>query len=99
MAKDLAEQLARIGRKAELLTTRYRLLEQELVRQRARVAELESELDAERRQSERIRLDNEHLRISAAIAPDTDKVAKARAYISDLVREIDACVDDLMRDI
>lgn len=99
MSKDLSEQLARIGRKAELLTTRYRLIEQELDRQRSRVAELESELEAERRAGERLRLENEHLRISAAIAPDSAKAAEARAYISDLVREIDACVDDLMRDI
>ncbi len=99
MAKDQAEQLARIVRKAELLTTRYRLMEQEVGKQRARIAELESELEAERRLGERVRLENEHLRISAAIAPDSANSVRAREYISDLVREIDACVDDLMRDI
>lgn len=99
MATDLAEQLKRIGHKAELLTTRYKALEQVRQELERKVEQLEEELRVERINSQHLRLEVEHLRLSAAIAPDTEAAARARAYLSDLVREIDTCVEDLMRDI
>ncbi len=95
MATDLAEQLNRIGRKAELLTTRYKALEQLRQDLEQKVQQLEEELRIERVTSQHLRLEVEHLRLSAAIAPDTEAAARARAYLSELVREIDNCINDL----
>ncbi len=99
MANDLSEQLARIGHKAELLVTRYQLLAQrnEELRQtlethQARIVALETEL-------EHSRLEAEHLRLAANIAPTRQSLEESRAFVANLVREIDACVDDLIRDV
>ncbi|MDE6463701.1 MAG: hypothetical protein K2L16_03595 [Muribaculaceae bacterium] len=99
MAKDPAEQLNRIGHKAELLVTRYSLMKQENKRLRAELAERDAEIMALKGSLEHLRLEVEHLRISSAIAPDTATLADTRAFIANLVREIDACVDDLIRDV
>lgn len=99
MAKDLAEQLSRIGHKAELLVTRYATLKEHNSQLRERLIELEANLRARDAVIEKQRLELEHLRISSAIAPDTATAREARATLTELVREIDACVADLMKDI
>lgn len=99
MSHDLAEQLARISHKAELLATRYRLVDQRRKDLQEQVAALEKDLLAERKKSQQLAREAEYLRLSAAIAPDTAAAREARAYLSDLVREIDSCVETLMRGI
>ncbi len=99
MAKDLVEQLNRIGHKAELLTTRYTGLKQENKRLRETLADRDAEVLALKAQLQKERLEVEHLRVSSAIAPSSQTLSETRAFISDLVREIDSCVDDLIRDV
>lgn len=99
MAKDLAEQLSRIGHKAELLTTRYATLKEQNAALRERVLDLEAQLLAQTATIEKQRLQIEHLQISSALAPDVATAKQARATITELVREIDACVADLMKEI
>lgn len=99
MAKDLAEQLNRIGHKAELLVTRYSTLREDNQRLQARVQELENELEASRRKIEQLQTQVEHFRISSALAPDSRTASETRAIITRIVRDIDACVADLMKDV
>lgn len=99
MAKDLAEQLSRIGNKAELLVTRYSTLKEHNAQLRNQLLELQAELRARDAVIEKQNLELEHLRISSALAPDVATARDARAVISELVREIDACVADLMKEI
>lgn len=99
MAKDLSEQLTRVGHKAELLVTRYGTLKDENRELRARLQDLERELSQSRAKIERLETEVEHFRISSAFAPDSRTASEARAIISQLVREIDACVADLMKDV
>lgn len=99
MANDLTEQLTRIGHKAELLTTRYGMLVQELRRLRADLAERDARILALQADLEHSRLEAEHLRLAANVAPTVQSLQQSRAFVADLVREIDACVDDLIRDV
>lgn len=99
MARDLAEQLSRLGHKAELLTTRYATLRRQNEELRSEVLDLQAAVQARDARIERLELEVEHLRVSSVLAPDSDAVRSTRAMISDLVREIDACVADLMGDI
>ncbi len=99
MAKDLAEQLSRIGHKAELLVTRFSTLKEQNKELRSRLVELEATLRARDALIERQRIELEHLRISSALAPDAATAREARATLVELVREIDACVADLMKDV
>ncbi len=99
MAKDLSEQLSRLGRKAELLVTRFATLKSENQTLRAEIEELKAQNKALQAQNEKQGLELEYLKISGAIAPTSEEAHKARAILSNLVREIDACVADLMKDI
>ncbi len=99
MAKDFAEQLSRIGHKAELLVTRYSTLKEHNTQLRKQLVELQAALRARDAVIEKQNLELEHLRISSALAPDTATAREARATLIELVREIDACVADLMKDI
>ena len=99
MAKDFAEQLSRIGHKAELLVTRYSTLKEHNTQLRKQLVELQAALRARDAVIEKQNLELEHLRISPALAPDTATAREARATLIELVREIDACVADLMKDI
>ena len=99
MAKDFAEQLSRIGDKAKLITMRYSVLKEENARLREQLIELQATLIARDAEIEQQRLELEHMRVSSAIAPDSSSAREARATIAELVREIDACVADLMKDI
>ena len=99
MAKALAEQLARLGHKSELLVTRFATLRrrnEELVQE---LEELRATLRARDAQIERLQLEREHLRVSAAVAATPEDVRRARTLVSELVRDIDLCIADLTRDI
>ena len=99
MAKDLSEQLSRLGHKCELLVTRFATLKRDNEELRARQNELLGEIESLRRQNEQMSTELHFMKISGAIAPATQSAKEARTIISDLVREIDACVADLMKDI
>lgn len=99
MATDLAEQLNRLGHKAELLTTRYATLRSQNEELREELRQMQAALIAKDREIEKLKVELEFIKVSSAIAPDSAAARKARATISELVREIDACVADLMRDI
>lgn len=99
MATDLAEQLTRLGHKAELLTTRYATLRRQNDELREELRNMQAVIVARDSEIEKLRLELEYLKISSAIAPDSETARKAQTRISELVREIDACVADLMRDL
>ena len=99
MAKDFAEQLSRIGHKAELLVTRYSTLKEQNAQLRKQLLELQAALRARDALIEKQNIELEHLRVSSALAPDAATARDARATIAELEREIDACVADLMKDI
>lgn len=99
MAKDLAEQLNRIGHKAELLVTRFASLKEQNQELRQQVLELQATVQAQKAEIEKQRVQIEHFRISSALAPDTATAKETRAIIAQIVRDIDACVADLMKEI
>ncbi len=99
MATDLSEQLSRLGHKCELLVTRFATLKQENAELRSQLEEMRTENDTLNKQNEQLNNELHFLKISGAIAPSTKSAKEARAVLSDLVREIDACVADLMKDI
>ncbi|MCM1066224.1 MAG: hypothetical protein NC418_01460 [Muribaculaceae bacterium] len=99
MAKDLAEQLSRIGHKAELLVTRFNTLKEQNTRLRSELLDMQAALRARDAVIEKQAIEIEHLKISSAIAPDVATAREARATLSELVREIDACVADLMKEV
>ncbi len=99
MAEELAEQLARLGHKTELIVTRFEGLRRRNREMSAELEELRAQLKARDAQIERLLMEKEHLRVSAAVAATPDDVRRARALVAELVRDIDVCIADLTRDI
>ncbi len=99
MAKELSEQLNRLGHKAELLVTRFGTLRDDNQRLQQQVEDLAARLSAEQAKNARLAEELRFLRMSSVIATNNDDARQLRTLLSNLVREIDACVADLMKDI
>lgn len=99
MADDIKEKLTRIGHKAELLVTRFKSLIAENSELRQSLDEKEAEITRLARELEQVRIENEHLRVASRVAATRESLDETRAFVSDLMREIDACVDTLVRDV
>lgn len=99
MAKELSEQLNRLGHKAELLVTRFGTLRDDNQRLQQQVEDLAARLSAEQAKNARMADELRFLRMSSVIATNNDDARQLRTLLSNLVREIDTCVADLMKDI
>lgn len=95
MAVDLKEQLDRVATKAYLVVERYSRLREEKNAADERIARLEDELRSNKAEIEKLRMENEYLRIASTLAPDSKRLEETRSLISGLVREIDRCILDL----
>lgn len=95
MAVDLKQQLDRVSAKADLIIERCRRLTDSRDAALARIAELESQMAAQAKELERLKVDNEYLRVASALCPDRKEIERARALISKMVRDIDRCILDL----
>lgn len=95
MAVNLKQQLERVAAKADLIVERCHRLTEQRDEALRRVAELEKELEASRKETSRLHVDNEYLRLASALCPDRKEIENARSLISGLVRDIDRCILDL----
>lgn len=95
MARGIQEQTQRLKQKLELLFAKYDLIFKQKTELEIRVTELESQLaDLERdsrRQQETIQL----LISARAVAPTRNELESSRAILSNLVREVNKCINDL----
>ena len=96
MASDLAEQLERISDKSRLLLIRFGELQKRNAALTSELQDMRATLVARDAEIEKLRLELEYLRIATNIAPDSKSKEAVYATISDLVREIDRCITDLM---
>lgn len=95
MASDLELSLKRIAEKSRFLADRYTAIAMQHDQAKARIADLETQVDRQAKTIESLKTQLEYLTIASTIAPDRDSLDKARAVISDLVREIDRCIADI----
>ena len=99
MAQELPEQLKGVGQIPEARVTGYETLRRQNDELRRRLEEMQAALLARDAQIQKLEMQAEHTRISAALAATPADVQAARSLISSLVREIDDCVADLTRDV
>lgn len=95
MAVDLKQQLDRVAAKADLIVERCHRLTQQRDEALVRVAELERQLVSAEKEIRRLQVDNENLQLASALCPDRSDIDKAKALLSELVRNIDRCILDL----
>ena len=95
MAIDLRQQLERVNAKTTLVLEKYALMQQRLEQARAEIARLNDELRRSRQSIEALEMRLEYLSVSHTVASSGDELQRAKAMISELVREIDLCIADL----
>lgn len=95
MAIDLQQQLERVNAKTTLVLEKYALMQQRLEQARAEIARLNDELRRSRQSIEALEMRLEYLSVSHTVASSGDELQRAKALISELVREIDLCIADL----
>ncbi len=95
MASEIEQTLVRIGEKSRFLVERYKVAIAQRDRTEKINQELKSRLEACEKTIETLRLQIEHLRMAANIAPTRESLDSTRATISELVREIDRCIAEI----
>ena len=95
MASNLQDTLQRVVNKSEILIEKYRALLEEKRRVDAANESLNSKNVALEKEIERLRQENEYLRLARSISLTPEQTEANRARISKLVRDIDKCISQL----
>ena len=95
MAGSLQETIQNLKAKAAIILDRHDLLVKENEAARERIQQLEATILTLRKEVERLTLETEYLKVATTIAPTGADIARSRAILTELVREIDKCITDL----
>ena len=95
MASNLKQTLERLRGKADILTQRYQALLQDKQNADLRIKELTSLNQKQQDEINRLKQEVEYLQVVTTLNPDRSNVEKSRAFLSNLVREIDKCILEL----
>lgn len=95
MAGTLQQRLDSIKDKAEKLTSRYRRLVEEKRAADTMISDLRQTVERQQRELAGLRQKIEYLTVVTTINPERDKVEQTRVVLSELVREIDKCINEL----
>lgn len=95
MATDLHSTINRILNKSNVLVEKYQALEAEKVNAELKIKQLHEEIAVLKKELEKLRQDNEYLRMARSIAPSYEQIEESRSIISQLVRDVDKCISQL----
>lgn len=95
MAGNLQQRIDRLQSKATLLADRYKAVKRGREEAEVRAAELQAEVLRLERELSLKNAEIERLKVSSVLTPDHRDVEATRAFLSELVREIDKCIAQL----
>lgn len=95
MVSDLRSRIESIEIKAKLLMERYEHLRKSHENAQERIIALEAEVTQRDKRIESLEHEAEYLRVASVLAPDHGVVEQTRDRLTELVREIDSCIDKL----
>lgn len=95
MAVNLQHRLKSIQGKAQLITERYAELLEEKHAADAEIDELRTQLGRQQREMAHLRQQIENLQVVTTLTPKREDVERSRAFLSQLVRDIDKCIAEL----
>ncbi len=96
MAADLQKQIERVKAKAQVLSEKYYVLQDNYTNARNEISHLKAEALARESQIEKLQVQVEYLTVASTVKATGDDIEATRAMIADLVREIDRCIKDLL---
>lgn len=89
------QRIANIESKARLLAERHRYLMAQRDQALEQIDRLQAQLADQNRQIENLKAQVDYLRMAATIAPSRDEIDRSRQFLSQLVWEIDKCINQL----
>lgn len=92
---ELKDKLDALMRKVETLRGRYLALQSENKELARTIERQELEILQQNKELQRLRVDNEFLRVAHSIAPDPEAVAQYKKQVAKMVRDIDRCIKQL----
>lgn len=95
MAATLQQRLDSIRSKALLLTERYAEVLEEKRAAEAQIDELRAQLQRQQREMNHLKQQIENLQVVRTISRKREDVERSRAFLSQLVRDIDKCIAEL----
>ncbi len=95
MAATLQQRLESIRSKALLLTERYAEVLEEKRAAEAQIDELRAQLQRQQREMSHLKQQIENLQVVRTISRKREDVERSRAFLSQLVRDIDKCIAEL----
>lgn len=95
MASDLQPRIDRVKSKAHLLTERYAKLTDYARHADETIGQLQATVDRQTKEINSLRQQIEYLQVVSAIAPKREDVELSRAFLAELVRDIDKCINEL----
>lgn len=95
MAASLQQRLDSIRSKAQVLTERYVEVMEEKRAAEAEIAELQKQLERQQREMAHLRQQIEYLQVVTTLTPKREDVERSRAFLSQLLRDIDKCISEL----
>ena len=95
MAGELQQTIDRLNAKTQILVDRYALIKEQRNRAVAQIRKLEADVERLTAQNEKLRTEVEFLKIATTISPRREDVARSRALLAELMREIDKCITEL----
>lgn len=95
MASDLHNILQRIANKSDVLIEKYQTLSADKKLVDEENEQLKSDNKKLLAEIQRLRQENEYLRLARNVASSYDQIEQNKAKISKLVRDIDKCISQL----
>lgn len=95
MAANLQQRIESLRSKSRLLTERYAEVLEEKRAAEAQIDELRAQLQRQQREISHLRQQIENLQVVTTISHNRKDVERSRAFLSQLVRDIDKCIAEL----
>lgn len=95
MAGNLQQRLDSLKSKAQLLMERYTRMADAKRAADERIGELEAQIERKNREINVMRQQIEHLQVVTTLTPRREDVERSRAFLTELVRDIDKCINEL----
>lgn len=95
MAGEIQESIVRLKRKFELISSQYALIVNKKQELEANIDTLKAEIDTLRKVNAKQQKTIELLHAARAVAPTREELERSRSIITNLVREVNKCINDL----
>lgn len=95
MAENLQDTISRISNKMAVLMERHSVVEQKLKDAEDEIKQKEAENAKLMKEIERLTLELQYLKVARTISRDPEDLAKSKAILVQLVRDVDKCIAQL----